>query len=812
MRNTIYKIRKTRTGKLLFVGAMIAALGGAAFASAEEVHAEEWTARSVTEIRADLEKEVAANHMYTVKWGDTLSAISAASGISVEALQSINNIGDAHAIVAGHQLYIDAENKILAFQNGDKSVTVLQEQDGDWKNITEEQKAERAKAAIQSRGVKAIVDELTAVAPKTTVLNMLKPHYLLNVNYTMPSAGVDRARSESMARVYANGVMKIEPAHIDEYGDNIFDKPKVDVPIYNEPTYVYSPSHAEPNDPDRLPKPVEPTVPSEPLAPKVNVPLEPNDKPSASKIDEKDPMKIVSSRDVFEKEPIPFSTIREADDTLFEGDEVVAVDGKDGVLTVKFVVNYNYKGDEISRLKVDEQADNSLVNKVVKYGTKKRIQIVTNRVTSTTPFETTTINDVTLPKGQMKVIQNGKDGEDVYEVTSEVDLKTGVRKEINRKQVSSRPAVAKIVAIGSFEAPKDTTETRRITDHISHGTVTSFDNNLFEGETRTEEGKDGYVVYEVTYNVSGLTGQKTEVSRRVVERVEAKNTIIYKGTKKRPVVTPAPAPVEPAVTTPVQPVAPAVNTRSAAPVSSSVLLNDDDVAIGRDLPWYKGLPKSALTFAQLSLDEKEKIRLGLDPNADVDGKNPYAMDYASANNLSQEQLDKLMKYIDLDKLNEEFLKLLNAERESKGLSKAVYDGKNSVLQKSATQRSKEMAHYGSSRYGADVSGKHKRPDGSGFHTVYSKDERAMFDFVNENALNYLGDVSVFQILNERWLAKSMFESWKASKGHYRAMMADQEGKTFHFAVNSWGGAHSLERQSDDNVALISMMSIGFTNN
>ncbi|WP_216650298.1 3D domain-containing protein [Fundicoccus ignavus] len=89
-----------------------------------------WRSRSVEEVQSSVNEVVASgNQIYTIQWGDTLGTISAATGISVNDLASINQIANPDLIIAGSVLYFDALNHTLTYTepNGEE-VTVAAEE------------------------------------------------------------------------------------------------------------------------------------------------------------------------------------------------------------------------------------------------------------------------------------------------------------------------------------------------------------------------------------------------------------------------------------------------------------------------------------------------------------------------------------------------------------------------------------------------------------------------------------------------------------------------------------------------------------
>ncbi|EOS7848230.1 LysM peptidoglycan-binding domain-containing protein [Enterococcus hirae] len=105
--------------KILRVLAIGATIGGVALATAhEKVNAEEWTPRTVEQIKADMK-----GNEYTIVWGDTLSGISQATNISVQKLADMNKIANVDLIYAGNKLVFDGN--VATVQNN-KGETVAQ--------------------------------------------------------------------------------------------------------------------------------------------------------------------------------------------------------------------------------------------------------------------------------------------------------------------------------------------------------------------------------------------------------------------------------------------------------------------------------------------------------------------------------------------------------------------------------------------------------------------------------------------------------------------------------------------------------------
>lgn len=112
--------------KLLKVLAIGITVGGMALAiHTEKAEAAEWTPRSVEQIKADINGKE-----YTIVWGDTLSAISEATNITVERLAQWNNISNIDLIFAGNKLVFEGNVVSLKDSDGNTvSQAVIQDQD-----------------------------------------------------------------------------------------------------------------------------------------------------------------------------------------------------------------------------------------------------------------------------------------------------------------------------------------------------------------------------------------------------------------------------------------------------------------------------------------------------------------------------------------------------------------------------------------------------------------------------------------------------------------------------------------------------------
>ena len=100
--------RKLRTGVIVATGVILLGLGFLAPTVSANEQDGVWVARTVAEVKADIQNIDNLSH-YTIKWGDTLSAISGATGLSVGSLVEINRIANRDLIFVNNKLYFSEE-------------------------------------------------------------------------------------------------------------------------------------------------------------------------------------------------------------------------------------------------------------------------------------------------------------------------------------------------------------------------------------------------------------------------------------------------------------------------------------------------------------------------------------------------------------------------------------------------------------------------------------------------------------------------------------------------------------------------------
>ena len=139
-------------------------------ASANEV---EWTARTVEQVKQDVKTDDKGVQEYTIKWGDTLSVISEATGASLDTLVQVNEIQDANLIYPGTVLRFSADQKEVTVDNGTEQHSYRVQNNNEVKEVetteattqaaeTETTQTTQAAAASSNQGGYYLTVEATA--------------------------------------------------------------------------------------------------------------------------------------------------------------------------------------------------------------------------------------------------------------------------------------------------------------------------------------------------------------------------------------------------------------------------------------------------------------------------------------------------------------------------------------------------------------------------------------------------------------------------------------------------------------------------
>ena len=482
-----------------------------------------------------------------------------------------------------------------------------------------------------------------------------------------------------------------------------------------------------------------------------------------------------------------FNTVEVKSDKLFNDQRVVKTKGKNG----EIIENYKdyYEDGKLVKSELINTETVPAVDEVVEVGTKDRYTYANEDKVITAEGEKR-VADSNLFEGD-ETVEEAVNGKETYKVKY-INDENQNRTEVSRELINSIPAKQKVVHYGTKKLMSEVTEEEIET--ISHGFRTENDSNLFEGESRTENGRDGFKRYRKVISVNNKTGERTVKSRELVETKDAVDTITFNGTKKK---------------------------RIADPTDVVVPTNDDNYDIDGTWKDIKSLGENGLDpnnedhrsakYLHDNLSQADKDRVAVDETDDGDDlpRDSGLISVWKASRLSQAELDKLEQIVDNRKLNEHFMELLNEERTRKGLTPATIAADDSELTRVANIRANEMADHGSLRYQGKKEGKHKRPDGSRWSTAYDPEFYKQTNAMTENAAETTTVWDIVSLTNEKALAHYFYTVWKHSPGHYAAMMMGDgyspANKNVQFRVALGFANHSLTSDNPTNV--VAMMEI-----
>ena len=482
-----------------------------------------------------------------------------------------------------------------------------------------------------------------------------------------------------------------------------------------------------------------------------------------------------------------FKTVEVKSDKLFFDQRVVKTKGKNG----EIIENYKdyYEDGKLVKSELINTETVPAVDEVVEVGTKDRYTYANEDKVITAEGEKR-VADPELYEGDERV-EDAVNGKETYKVKY-VNDENQNRTEVSRELIKTVPAKQKVVHYGTKKLMSKVTEEE--TETISHSSRTENDSNLFEGETRTENGHDGFKRYRKVISVNNKTGERTVQSRELVESQDAVDTITFNGTKKK---------------------------RVADPTDVVVPTNDDNYDIDGTWKDIKSLGENGLDpnnedhrsakylHDNLSQADKDRVAVDTTDNEDDLPRDMGLISVWKVSRLSQAELDKLEQIVDNRKLNEHFMELLNEERTRIGLTPATIAADDSELTRVANIRANEMADHGSLRYQGKKEGKHKRPDGSRWSTAYDPDFYKKTNAMTENAAEATDVWDIVSLTNEKALAHYFYTVWKHSPGHYAAMMMGDgyspANKNVQFRVALGFANHSLTNDNPTNV--VAMMEI-----
>lgn len=224
------------------------------------------------------------------------------------------------------------------------------------------------------------------------------------------------------------------------------------------------------------------------------------------------------------------------DDTLPEGETKIIQEGQDGLIR-KTIEKQYFNDEERSSKLIESKTVREAVPTIILVGTKHvpNVKVKQETRTEETNFRTVTVIDENLPKGERKLVQEGRAGlvEKIYQLT----YKDGILVKTDLISVKElRPALEQIIHIGS-----QVTETKEIsfTSGIPYNTIVREDKSKPVTYRLVEvEGQEGSQTdyYQVTY-VNGKETQREYLRTVITTHPVNKVVVVGTGVERTVLVT-----------------------------------------------------------------------------------------------------------------------------------------------------------------------------------------------------------------------------------------------------------------------------------
>ncbi|WP_225743178.1 3D domain-containing protein [Marinilactibacillus sp. Marseille-P9653] len=189
---------------LIKAGATIAfasmfTFGNTSDASAQEMSADNWEPRTVSEISSEIaaQKENQDGNdaiEYTFQWGDTLWGVSKATDVSIDKLAKVNDIDNRSMIQVDTKIYLSGDSSIISVENNDEVVSY---------DVSEEEVVETETPQEVQESVKEEVVEEEAVTEET-------PEATETTAPEAPSEDISTSSSEAQASAQSGRTVSVE--------------------------------------------------------------------------------------------------------------------------------------------------------------------------------------------------------------------------------------------------------------------------------------------------------------------------------------------------------------------------------------------------------------------------------------------------------------------------------------------------------------------------------------------------------------------------------------------------------------------------
>ena len=181
-------------------------------ASADEV---EWTARTVEQVKQDVKTDDKGVQEYTIKWGDTLSVISEATGASLDTLVQVNEIQDANLIYPGTVLRFSADQKEVTVDNGTEQHSYRVQNNNEVKEV--ETTEATTQAAQETETTQAAQATEATETTQAAAASSSQGGYYLTVEataYSYNEAGLSNYTADGTNLVSEPNVIAVDPSVI----------------------------------------------------------------------------------------------------------------------------------------------------------------------------------------------------------------------------------------------------------------------------------------------------------------------------------------------------------------------------------------------------------------------------------------------------------------------------------------------------------------------------------------------------------------------------------------------------------------------
>ena len=180
-------------------------------ASANEV---EWTARTVEQVKQDVKTDDKGVQEYTIKWGDTLSVISEATGASLDTLVQVNEIQDANLIYPGTVLRFSADQKEVTVDNGTEQHSYRVQNNNEVKEV---ETTEATTQAAETESTQAAQATEATQTTQAAAASSNQGGYYLTVEataYSYNEAGLSNYTADGTNLVNEPNVIAVDPSVI----------------------------------------------------------------------------------------------------------------------------------------------------------------------------------------------------------------------------------------------------------------------------------------------------------------------------------------------------------------------------------------------------------------------------------------------------------------------------------------------------------------------------------------------------------------------------------------------------------------------